>query len=146
MKQIDITLTEKDLDLLCKGGSIETDRVGVRVYVAAEGEAQTLRDQSVLDDLETIQPLRVYTAEEVRMILGTKRLQSVYEIPQEELPRARRIGRHYGYLGINVLAYITGCPPIDVGAAVEAYREKLMADRPQVQPLRSVDGERHRIQ
>lgn len=43
MKRIEIILTEKDLHLLRKGGSIEVEGdSGERVYVAAAPEAQTL--------------------------------------------------------------------------------------------------------
>ena len=92
-----------------------------------------------------IAPMRVYTAKEVAAILQVTRLQSIYEIPEDQLPRVRRIGTTHGYLGINVLAYMAGVPPVDVAAAVEAFRDKLMAARPQVQPLRAAEGKTHRI-
>lgn len=92
-----------------------------------------------------VEPLRAYKAEEVARMLGTKRVASVYEIPEEQLPRVRRIGSSIGYLGINVLAYMHGLPPVDVEAMVESYRKRIMDDRPKVLPLRSDAGGRTRL-
>lgn len=98
-----------------------------------------------LADQHGIRPMRLYTAKEVADILGVKRVQSIYEISEDKLPRSQRTGTTHGYLGINVLAYIAEVPPVDVGAAVEAFREKIMADRTVVQPLRSEGDQRRRI-
>ncbi len=64
------------------------------------------------------------------------RVASVYEIPEDELPRVRRIGSKVGFLGINVLCYMHALEPVDVADAVERYRQKLLDERPaSVQPL-----------
>lgn len=89
--------------------------------------------------------MRVYSAKEVAKLLGIKRVASVYEIPEDELPRVKRVGTTVGYLGINVAAYMHGLPPVDVAAAVEAYRQRLMQDRPNVRPIRPAEGGKTRI-
>ena len=89
--------------------------------------------------------MRAYTVKEVAQMLGTKRIASVYEIPEEELPRVKRIGSHLGFLGINVLCYMHGLPPVDVAALIERYRERLIQDRPKVQPLRTVENGKTRV-
>ena len=91
-------------------------------------------------------PLRAYSAEEVAEILGTTRINSIYEIPASELPRVRRVGRAVGYLGINMLCYMHGLPPVDVAGAVEAFRERLLDERPSVvQPLRPSEPGKTRV-
>ena len=87
-----------------------------------------------------LEPMRVYTPEEVAQLIGTTRVQSVREIPESELPRVRRIGSNIGYLGLNVLCYIHGLPPVDMEVAIENYRQRLEADRPNVRPLHSTSG------
>ena len=82
-----------------------------------------------------VEPLKVCSAKEVASMIGTSRVQSVYQIPEEELPRVRRIGCDKGYLGINVLCYIHGLPPVDIAAAIEQYRKRLLQDRPTVSVL-----------
>ncbi|MDZ4700932.1 MAG: hypothetical protein SH809_14645 [Rhodothermales bacterium] len=79
--------------------------------------------------------MRAYTAKEVAEILGTPRVESVYEIPEAELPRVRRVGKGFGYLGINVLCYMAGQPPIDLEAAIEAYRQRLNDARGNILPM-----------
>lgn len=107
-------------------------------------QLRTTRPEKPLDDLG-IDPMRAYTVKEVAQMLGTKRVASVYEIPEEELPRVKRIGSHLGFLGINVLCYMHGLPPVDVAALVERYRERLIQDRPKVQPLRTVENGKTRV-
>lgn len=77
-----------------------------------------------------IHPMRAYSASEVASFLGTEREQSIYEIPADLLPRVRRIGRNVGFLGINVLCYMHGLPPVDVPAAIEMFRTRVVQDRP----------------
>lgn len=84
--------------------------------------------------------LRAYSAKEVAGLLGTNRVESIYDIPEDELPRVRRIGKGFGYLGINILCYMAGRPPIDLGAAVEAYRERLEEGRGNVIPMKASEG------
>ena len=79
---------------------------------------------------------RAYSAKEVAQLLGIKWVASVYEIPDDELPRVRRIGKKVGFLGINVLCYMHALEPVDVAGALERYRERLLDERPAaVQPL-----------
>lgn len=98
-----------------------------------------------------IEPMRVYTAEEVAEMLRTgldghdnARAESVYRIDKRDLPRVRRVGTKIGFLGINVLCYMHGLPPVDMEQIIEDYRAKLMAERPRprpVQPLRRGAGQ-----
>ena len=79
-------------------------------------------------------------------LLGTRRLASIYEIPEDELPRVRRIGRAVGFLGINVLCYMHSLAPVDVAGAIETFRERLMQERrPTVRPLHPQKGDKTRI-
>ena len=83
-----------------------------------------------------LDPLRAYSAKEVAEMLGISRVASVYEIPEDELPRVRRIGSAVGFLGINVLCYMHSLEPVDVAGALERYRKLLLDVRPvAVQPL-----------
>lgn len=101
---------------------------------------QLLEQRAVMPDFDFsklgIEPLRTYDAKEAAHILGIKRVQSVYEIPDEDLPRVKRIGSNVGFLGINLLCYSHGLAPVDMTAAIEQFRARLMSDRPNVQPLR----------
>ena len=91
-----------------------------------------------------IEPMRVYTAEEVAELLRTgmdgrenTNTASVYRIDKRDLPRVKRIGTKIGFLGINVLCYMHGLEPIDMERVIEDYRARLMNDRPKVKPLRN---------
>ena len=79
--------------------------------------------------------LKVYSAREAAKLLGIDRLASVYEIPESELPRVRRVGSSIGYYGIHIMGYALKKPPVDVEAQYERYRERIMQDRPKVRPL-----------
>ena len=100
------------------------------------GAAPAVRDLEALG-MEGLDLMRAYSAKEVAALLGTQRVDSVYEISEDELPRVRRVGAHIGFLGINVLCYMHGLPPVDMAAAIEAYRAKLENDRPTVLPMRA---------
>lgn len=97
--------------------------------------------ENVLDRLLTegdalgFEPLRVYSAKDAARVLGIERIASMYEIPETDLPRVRRIGSSIGFHGINLLAYALRRPPVDVEAAFDRYRETIMKDRPAVRPL-----------
>ena len=103
--------------------------------------------QSMPLDLASLglDPLRAYSAKEVAALLGTKRVASVYEIPEDELPRVRRIGSKVGFLGINILCYMHGLEPVDIASAVERYRQRLLDERPAVQPLRPGEPGKTRV-
>lgn len=104
-----------------------------------QSQTSTLFEQSAL------QLMHVYTAKEVAVILNVNRKESIYEIPEQELPRVRRIGKHFGYLGINVLCYMHNLPPIDMHAAIEGYRHRLTKERSNVIPLRPQIEEKNRV-
>jgi len=95
-----------------------------------------------------IEPMRVYTAEEVAELLRTgmdgrerASIESVYRIDRRDLPRVRRIGTKIGFLGINILCYMHGLEPVDMEHIIEQYRARLMDERPKVKPLRRDAGE-----
>lgn len=117
----------------------------LRAMIDGGGRNATSESLLQLSEEHGIRLMQVYTAKEVALMLGVNRVQSVYDIPEDLLPRVQRIGVTHGYLGINVLAYMAQVPPVDVAAAVEAFRERTMADRPRVQPLRAEEDERRRI-
>lgn len=81
-----------------------------------------------------IEPLKAYTAKEAAHFIGSHQT-SVYEIPEAELPKVRRVGTGVGYLGINILLYVHGLPPVDLKRRLEEYREALMRNRSAVKPL-----------
>lgn len=120
---------------------------------AYEELLQTVRDlkadhvQTPAADLPSmgLEPMRVYTAKEAAHFLGTKREQSVYEIPEEELPRARSIGTKVGFLGIHLVCYQLKLPPVDVAGAVEQFRQRLMQDRPKVRALHPSENGKTRV-
>lgn len=94
-----------------------------------QSQTMSMIDESGLD------PMKVYSPQEVAELLGTNRIESVYAIPENELPRVKRIGTRIGYLGINLLCYMHNMPPVDMPAVIENYRERLMQGAPKVQPL-----------
>ena len=67
---------------------------------------------------------KAYTAKETGEILGLSN-KSVYEIPETLLRRARvgATGRTVRYLGINILCYLAGLPPVDTEAIARQVRE-----------------------
>jgi hypothetical protein len=91
-----------------------------------------------------IELLKAYTAKEAAHYPGCHPT-SVYEISEMELPKVRRAGTGVGYLGINILLYVHGLPPVDVKKRLEAYRDALTRNRPAVQPLHPETRERTRV-
>ena len=92
-----------------------------------------------------LEPMRAYRAKEVAELPGTKRVASVYEIPEDELPRAKRVGSSIGFLGINVLCYMHGRSPVDVAAMVEQFRQRLIQDRPTARALHATKNGKTRV-
>ena len=93
-----------------------------------------------------IDPLHAYKAKEVAKMLGTKRVADVYGISEDELPRVRRGGTAFGYLGINILCYMHRLPPVDIAASIERHRRQLLDERPvAVQPMHPRNGQKTRI-
>ena len=114
---------------------IETLKEAIIAGVVERLISEIQRPTLDLNDLG-IAPLRAYSAEEVAEILGTTRTNSIYEIPERDLPRVRRVGRTVGYLGINVLCDMHGLQPVAVAGAVERFRARLLDERPSsVRPL-----------
>ena len=55
-------------------------------------------------------------------------------------------GSGVGFRGINVLCYMHGLPPIDIAAAVERYRRRLLDERPRaVQPFHPKQSGKTRV-
>ena len=99
-----------------------------------ERQQPTVNLEDVAPGIELMKP---YSAREVAQMLGSNRVESVYSIPEAELPRVRRIGSRHGYLGIHVLCYLVGTEPIDMEAVLERYREKLMEEPGKILSLNS---------
>jgi len=137
---------------------IESQQIGVALEAMLAGIVERV-SQQLLNQLQKVdqpaaslpvdhlglEPMRAYTAREVADILGIKRLASVYEIPDHLLPRVRRIGSSIGFLGINVLCYMHDLPPVNVAGVVEAYRKRLLDEKPIVRPLPISKGGRTRV-
>lgn len=104
---------------------------------------QSLVADAVREALEgsSIQPMRVYTAEEAGNLLGFTRWQTIYEIPECELPKCR-IGparRSVRYFGADLLAYLKGVDPLDVGAILDEVRSRIGVPAP-VMPAPNAHG------
>lgn len=85
----------------------------------------------------SIQPWRCYTAHEAAAWLGLPdprtSSKAIYHIPETDLPR-RYVGEQRGsirFLGIDIICYILGVPPMDLSAEVEKVRSAL---RPAAKP------------
>ena len=113
----------------------------------ADAVVERLPDQSPITlDFEElgIEPMKCYTAKQTADFLGCHKV-SVYQIPENELPKQRRAGNGVGYYGINILLYQNGLPPVDLTRRLEEFREVLMRARPAVQPLHPQDQEWTRV-
>lgn len=85
---------------------------------------------------QVIAPFRAYTAREAAALLGFSKWQTIYDIPENELPKclvgpARKSIR---YFGADLLAYLKGAPPIDVGVILDQLRSRISAPAP-VRPM-----------
>lgn len=68
-----------------------------------------------------IHPHRLYTPREVAEYMRFSDVNSVYNIPETELPR-HKVGPNRGsvrYSGINILRYTQGSTPVDISAITE---------------------------
>ena len=110
--------------------------------IVADRITSTIQQQQTgqLLQVEEIELMRAYSAQEVAHLLSTDRVESVYAIEEQYLPRVKRIGNRIGYLGINVLCYMHGLEPVDMEAVVEGYREKLMQERSTVLTMEDKPG------
>lgn len=82
-------------------------------------------DAKISDKSQAIPPnelgiklMKAYTARETAVFLSVDR-DSVYKIPENELPWVRRAGSGKGYLGIQILRYMHGLDPLDTESMVE---------------------------
>ena len=113
-------LAERVADIVCE-----------RLEIAVQKPAYEI------PELDGIDLMRAYSAKEVAYLLGTERIESVYNICETDLPRVKRIGSRIGFLGINVLCYMHGLKPVDMKSAIEHYREKLEQERGTVLSMNS---------
>ena len=102
--------------------------------VAAKLRRDLERPTIALDDLG-VELMRVYDVRDTARLLSCSEA-AVRHIPEAELPKARRVGTGIGYLGINIMLYSHGLPPIDMTSVLEEYRRSLLRDRPTVEALR----------
>ena len=97
-----------------------------------------------------IEPMKVYSYKNAADILDTP-IKSVYNIPDDELPRVRRAGSNVGFLGIQLLRYIHGLDPIDTTQMVDELSESVKkqleatAARTKITPLVKTPGNKIRI-
>ena len=96
-----------------------------------EAIRDALASQPPLDLFEGsgIEPGRIYSTREVAQILGTRRTESICEIPESLLPRVRRLGRKQGFMGINILCYIHNIEPVDTAAWTRQLKGSLSSKR-----------------
>lgn len=113
------------------------DALADRVADKLEARLRPLVASQPIDLLDTagLELMRVYSVKEAARLLGTNRIESVYAIPEDELPRVKRIGSRIGFLGINLLCYMHQVPPVDMQAAIEAFRERIINERPTIKPI-----------
>lgn len=95
--------------------SIESDQLAQRVAGAVIEELLSLLGK---DAHVNIQPYRAYTTLQVAGFLGMdttdteKARRNVRSIPLHQLPRTGGSGRPLMYLGLDLLRYISGLPPL----------------------------------
>ena len=82
-----------------------------------------------------VDPSKIYTAKEVAEIFGIDRVATIYDIPQDELPRVRLNSRRYGYWGINILCYMSGQTPVDIEAIIKGHKDRLKKEHPNIMPI-----------
>ena len=104
-----------------------------------------LQPAQLLSQENTIELMKPYTAKEVAAFLGVNRVESIYEIPPDELPRVKRIGSSIGYLGINVLCYMLSLPPVDMQALVLQYKAQLEEESCQIHSIKAKNGAMKRV-
>lgn len=107
-------------------------------------EMMTAAVRSALDH-RAISPFKAYTAAELADILSID-VKSVYEIPPNELPQCR-VGPRRGairYFGADILAYLKGEDPVDVGVILDQVRSKIGAPAP-VRAMPSSSGKKRRM-
>ena len=90
-----------------------------------------------------IKPGELYEQKDVATFLNTT-IKVISRIPEDELPRVRRIGRGIAYYGINILCYIHRLTPIDTEAITRQMREQLLGEAPKVKPLK-IQSKKQRI-
>lgn len=94
-------------------------------------------------------PFDLLTAEDVRQYLGYDRVDTVYAIPEIDLPK-RRIGggrRLTRYYWIDVVCYVSGLPPLDMQHYLEEQMRRALRplEPARVHPAPGVAPKRERI-
>lgn len=106
----------------------------------AEMIVKKLRESTearVVEAKTSLDPIKPYTTEQAGKYLGLS-ANRVYEIPECELPRLRNGGR-VRILGINLMLYAMGQPPIDTEALAQSVRERFLAEHGDVpRPVRRI--------
>lgn len=84
-------------------------------------------DMETSESVGSINPWEMYTAEEVRQRLHFRKVDTVYGIPEHDLPRHRRgpRGGAIRYLGADIICYMLGYPPPDHKALRARLEEQL---------------------
>ena len=108
--------------------------------VISDAVSAALSGLSSAESQSGIKLMKVYSYRNVADILDTP-IKSVYNIPEEELPRVRRAGSNVGVLGIQLLRYIHGLEPLDTSMMVDDLSELIKkqleatASKPKIVPL-----------
>ena len=118
--------------------------------IISSAVSAALAGLSPVKDKSGIEPMKVYSYKSTAEILDTP-IKSVYNIPEDELPRVRRAGSSVGFLGIQLLRYIHGLDPINTEKMVdelsEVVKEQLEATavRTKITPMPKSRGRKTRV-
>lgn len=105
--------------------------------VAAGGTGAPRSADVQLAAPSAFEPWRAYTAKEAAEFLGLARTDSVYEIPEVELPRVR-VGPNRGsvrFLGADLVCYAKALAPIDYEAVRDQFEDRLKRPAPAAMTL-----------
>lgn len=84
-------------------------------------------DHEGIGDHSDIRLTGMYTAREAAAWLRLSNWKSIYEIAEKELPRCK-VGPRRGrirYLGADLLCYVRGIEPLDIGATMTELKSRL---------------------
>lgn len=101
------------------------------------GQPEADREAVAANIRSQIDPLRPYSMSEAAGFLGLK-TSAVYEIPEAMLPRVRNGKQRV--LGINLILYAMGQPPVDTEALARSVRERFIEQADVPRPVRRVAG------
>ncbi len=115
-----------------------TDPLAPLLDAIAERVAVVVARQSAITESRPgLDHFRPYTYAEAAKYLGVKK-DTIGDIPECALPRVRPNGGHPRILGINLLLYGMGQPPVDTDPIAEAERERFLAAARPPRPVRSI--------